>query len=1805
MNISTGIICRDQKHIFTLAASVFLQCAANPAHAHNIVPLNNFTGFHPSAGHLNGASVNHTSINPLLPITHTLLSAPRITLTGNVGLPAQGLALDLASSSPNISLGSQLFAHGQSVTINVGGTTQSFKAGDLVTAGEYLAIKEVLKGGAQSLQLSQQGTANGGTFTLNSLSSAKLSELVIPQSVTAYDYFGSNRSFTVSGDILNYGSIYGISNSPSVKGGTIAGSDIIDEKGGLISTQLAGSPLQSTHGTRPFVNLTLSAADAITNYGTITSSGSLNLATAGGSISNVSGAGGSANTPLIKAQDSVNIMLGNGTLTNSGQILSLAGNINLATPAAATNISVNGTGGTLQAAAGNINVRSASYNGSANADMEGGNYLSQNLNLYSGGGAITTNLGEVTGTVNTSGYAAHEFADTSNLTLGSNTLKGDPTFVNTGGNITIDGGVIANEAITILASGSIIGTGDAYISTAHSTGLSALAPAGDVTLVAGATVTTNGSTTSVAPGAPIGTGNTATASFLSGSGGNIDFSKSTHVGSIIATNSNLVGNGNQQQNAGNVTLVAFGTSATNGQVLFPTKQGSITASSTNGSGGNVTILAGQAAASSKPAVSVGTISTATNSLLGTANGSVTIESAQATSTSTATFDSTGKMTSGSFTPSATLGSGSIVINGTIGAGSSAVNASSVTIETAGTGTITETGKGTTISAPEVILSNQTAGLGKSTSSSFSTQTPNLTVDSQGSVFITNIAGVTLNAATFGNSTMKTAEFSLVTVPTGGGGAPITIAGNVTPTTIAGGTSTISLQSSELLGSGGGINDGSKSTLFATNVILSDGPKGTGTANIGSVGRPILTESPNLSVPLNLTATTAGSSFVQNAGSVSLNSSSAGNNGEFSLVTTPDATAGNGQIIVAGTVKSTIGLIGTVNLVSSEQAGVGGIVQSKGGLTGSTVLLADNQYVAGTSKGLGTGDGNLGAAAKPILVTAANLGASTSIGNTAGNIDIADAAKSGVVIVANSKNADNSAFNSYILSSSSGISTASDINTTSAAISNITLKAAGSGYIVVGSTLLAGGAGSTIDLIGSGTGAIGQKTGSLVETDGTGSGGASGSVNLTAGSGGVGNLTINTANLSVIGTGSGNISVTNQDNSDQTLTLQAVTAKAGFSVTTGAGLTILPAITSATSIGFIAGTNVAGTINIDNNIGGSATKSVSFNDLSTGDIVSNVNGKITPLISAIGSVGFTAANGNIEGAAGAPIKVSAPILAANNVSGTAGTDVVDISSTTTKAVTLVNSASDGNFTLNTAGSLTLTNLVSVNGSIDVVSAGSALLTQANSLISVGASGAKAPAGNSLTLENSDVRSGTITIGAGSDIQAYVTGGTDVINVAIGPAPTTPPTSAGLIPTGVVFSPAAGASGPYFFPTQGITVTNPGNVQMNSIGGGQIVFTMPSTSKATAIIVDGSTSSFTPTVFTADPPTPPAPLTGQGALGTPGTNPLSALANSGNASATALPLQATLQSGALAPSLTSALNGESAFTVPAAGLQATGQQLLNPAALGQASLLDSVQATNFSALQALMSQAGAPSSAALSEPTWISETEIAGGMVPAVIVADEDLGVTTPVSSVVEMQIEKAGSQQAGGQQSGAEKLSSLDSAGAIKSVTFTRGAVLFAPSADTEVKTPFGTLEIAGHSLVFAVSGTNGLSIYNLDDRHKNAVVVKTSSESITLIPGQMVTIATSRIKTFDMINPCQMVFYRNVRKESLEGGLQLFTAEFHTPSMVARVMPLKALVSSNHSGAKRIVDHMCKTAAILMQLTANNGNYEQVLSTPLSAMLPK
>jgi len=502
-----------------------------------------------------------------------------------------GLDLDLTSNAQNIVLGKNLFVDGSSVQIKTGNGTKTVEAGSHVTPAEYLAVKQILSGGTQTLTVDQSGRASGGSVELDSITSnsdrLRAANYVNASNVTTIGDFSKGSDFRLLGDLSNYGTVSAVSGNSNARSGAIRADDINNFKNATITSN---------------VDLTLDASGTLNNAGTINSSGALTL-TAGGALSN---------SGTISA--ATNVDLGAANVNNRGTISSASGNVNL-TGAPDAVLQVNNRRGTISALSGAINLRDSSYNGSQNSYITGGDLFSKTYNMHAGQGTAYTNVGELTGKISQTGNAAHVVASTDLMRLGEVCLTGDPTFFNTAGSIVIDGDLTVAENLVVVASGNVRTADGVFVRAGNAT------DGFDITFIAGAAFTNtggenrselNGGNTAGASGTVSLTGKSSKTggSIILGSGSNVwtvspgapfngdsgdlqmfafdgKGADGIAAGMIDTTGATINTNGWGTGKNGNISLIAAGTKAPDG---IPLKVGKIWADEGTGNNADITLM---------------------------------------------------------------------------------------------------------------------------------------------------------------------------------------------------------------------------------------------------------------------------------------------------------------------------------------------------------------------------------------------------------------------------------------------------------------------------------------------------------------------------------------------------------------------------------------------------------------------------------------------------------------------------------------------------------------------------------------------------------------------------------------------------------------------------------------------------------------------------------------------------------------------------------------------------------------------------------------------------------------------------------------------------------------------------------------------------------------------------------------------------------------------------------------------------------------------------------------------------------------
>ncbi|MBX3073039.1 hypothetical protein KF913_03920 [Candidatus Obscuribacterales bacterium] len=517
------------------------------------------------------------------------------------------LDLDLTSSERNITLPSKLFRDQEWVTIDVGGASKTFAAGQVVTAAEYVAIAQSMKTGSQSLNLSDAGIAASGEFSLDLLKQPQafrgISDLVIPESVIAIDDV-SKGALRISGDLVNRGEILGVSDTRGRQGrifadnilnmaGAVISMDSTLRNGDMTAAGFIAGLVQLGEFSREGTKLLLNANNMIDNSGTIFSAGNLTMS-----------AGELHNSGVIFTGDSMSVETQK--VVNSGVVQSIGAAMSLVATNAVETFSVVNSGGRIDAGNGHLYMSAATP-----ISVIGGTLNAELVQFNSPNSAVNVAVDSINGLVDVIAFTSAVHVATGNLSISSIHVLDDPIFTNSSGNITLPANVTASGApVTAVAAGSILGaSGGTVINTSSDNN-----NGGDVILLAGVSNTTNNGITTVSG-----------ASGLTGS-----------ISGITSINSASGGNGT----GGTVTLGAYGGTIT--------VTGSITADGRRG--GKVSIY------------SPGDISLGDVTSIGAHDrvDYITIRTVDPSLAGVLKFDSTGKLTQGGVAGGTTYGGGSIV-----------------------------------------------------------------------------------------------------------------------------------------------------------------------------------------------------------------------------------------------------------------------------------------------------------------------------------------------------------------------------------------------------------------------------------------------------------------------------------------------------------------------------------------------------------------------------------------------------------------------------------------------------------------------------------------------------------------------------------------------------------------------------------------------------------------------------------------------------------------------------------------------------------------------------------------------------------------------------------------------------------------------------------------------------------------------------------------------------------------------------------------------------------------------------------------
>ncbi|HEY9793326.1 MAG TPA: hypothetical protein V6D22_23195, partial [Candidatus Obscuribacterales bacterium] len=1061
-------------------------------------------------------------------------------------LPSSGpVALNLGSPSANIM--APVGIGSKPVTIRVGSHAERVSAGTLLTPAELVVVEQILQGGIQTLVLSANGVAKRGAVFIGSGLNESISSVTVPRNVTVVDRIGS---LSLTGDLIDLGTLYLTNSAQGSSSASVSANNISIVHQGLISTLLPLGTIQGQHD----LGLALSATGNISNAGTISSAGALSL-TAGGSLTNSLPRGTRGSQPTIQAANEISLVVGSGGLVNSGLIAVHSGDLNVSVMSPGTNLAVNGAHGTFQAPAGAINFRLPSVTSKSNVELDGGDYLSNQLNLYAGQGTVNVNAGQISGTVNIDAGAAHVVAATSDLKLGSINLSGDPSFYNTAGAITLGlpltiqgAGSGADLAVIAATDITATGTGNIDVSSSSQNG-------GNILFIAGAQFSSSPSISGQQNNDF--SGSTLSIVGASSTGGKIDLTGAT-INNITSSST--------ASGAGNITMVALegtGTPDAGAGTITLSPSTSIIATGKSGGfsvfhNGEVTLIAGASSGTPITAITTGPITTyAANGA--SSEGDITIATAVPTmqpftlannSSGSVTGTATPPIFVGAIQPNASISTGSLI------AGVTSVGGGAINVLAGNNVHITGPVAAGTIN----IASNSSSPLTTSSSGpvvngvvgSISCVASSLTLDG-GAITLSNAGGdINLgesmnnpgtNIVLVASGNINTVGSSAIAINTA---APTYIGGTVIM--VAGAQLKQSLNAVQIVGAGAGgnIDLAAAPGISSFNCSNDDSASNLGNIVLVAFGGAGIGK---INIPSGVTVTTSGSQTGTNgsvtmiAGDTTPGDTDIG--GGFGITTSGGSGTGGNIILAAATPVLGIGSIvaaqdppsfsvtaGHANgaiVTGALNAGISGIaagnvevlagtdVQIAGAVTGNNITISSNSSTPFSFGGTGpVANGVTGTVTA--LSSAGGDGGSITIANAGGDISLASsltkpgtnltfiasanidtAGSSGIPINTSSVNTNGG--NVTIISGAQLVPSLSSIQITGAGASgNIDLASAPGMTSLNTSSSATNGNGGNVTLIAFGGASIGQISlpSSTTITSGGAGTGTNGNVTMIAG-----------------------------------------------------------------------------------------------------------------------------------------------------------------------------------------------------------------------------------------------------------------------------------------------------------------------------------------------------------------------------------------------------------------------------------------------------------------------------------------------------------------------------------------------------------------------------------------------------------------------------------------------------------------------------------------------------------------------------------
>lgn len=129
------------------------------------------------------------------------------------------------------------------------------------------------------------------------------------------------------------------------------------------------------------------------------------------------------------------------------------------------------------------------------------------------------------------------------------------------------------------------------------------------------------------------------------------------------------------------------------------------------------------------------------------------------------------------------------------------------------------------------------------------------------------------------------------------------------------------------------------------------------------------------------------------------------------------------------------------------------------------------------------------------------------------------------------------------------------------------------------------------------------------------------------------------------------------------------------------------------------------------------------------------------------------------------------------------------------------------------------------------------------------------------------------------------------------------------------------------------------------------------------------------------------------------------------------------------------------------------------------------------------------------------------------------------------------------------------------------------------------------SLLFYVDTGRDVAFYNLHSLKADDVRIVVGKRHIKMLPGEQVLVTSNTTGDFTEVNPGKGITFRNPKLVHEVDRVRVFSADFSIPTAVACIKPLKAMLKSEDTYERKLINNVLTDAVILAKITGGRGPF--------------